>query len=338
MESPTTGTGFQGQVLVHSLGQFGPAYADNESVLEAQFQSLNINGNPNFVIGKDSTGNGQVETSQPKIIVAANSQNQNNIRFNGSAVEFVSLDQFPKIRPQNFQYAATVQLLMNNGQPTVVIPSNDLPLYSNSLEGLLSTSGGISCILTPNSVCAATLSNIGIGYSNGSWEISNASIPGFYYVQGDAIVSAAPNGYGITVAATGTITTTGHGSDVAPATLTPFDDPSLGYCTNYGDLSPCEAAPNGGYQPIPQLEGLTLVSSGNVTIGGSNIVIPGNIATNGDLTLNGGGNKTFGGILVAKNGVQLNGSITLTTPQKMNQQATLGNIIFHVVSTRWLPH
>ncbi len=342
----TTGTGFQGQVLVHSLGQFGPAYANNESVLEAQFQSLNINGNPNFVIGKNSTGNGQVQTSQPKIIVATNPANNNSIHFNGSSVEFVSLEQFPKIRPENFQNAATMQLLMVNNQPTVVIPNNDLPLYSGLLGDLLQTtgallpgSGSFSCTLTAQgSPCALALSNAGVGYSDGSWQISNASIPGFYYAQGNAIVSATQNGYGITVAATGTITTSGHGNGNNPATLTPFDATSLGYCATYGDLSPCEPSPNGGYQSIPQLEGLSLVSSGDVTVGGDNVFISGNVATNGNLTLNGGGNKSFGGILVAKNGVQLNGSITLTTPQQANQQATLGNIVFHVVSTRWLPN
>jgi hypothetical protein len=340
----TVGVGFQGDLVVQSLGTFGQTRADNQSILQAQFQQLN-SGTANFVVDSSATGNGRVKTSQPKIIVSTKQSNEQNVIFHGSNVLFLPITQFPKIEPNNFQNVATMQLLMVNGNPQVYIPQNDLPLYSAVLKLPVNpqTQGGYFCPLQDaSSYCAQAFSSAGISYSvrDGQWNISAASVPGFYYVQGNVTVSPGSNG--ISVAATESITTQGHGTGKAAATFTPFDAVSNGspssYCAQYASqsvLSPCETV-NGTVQPIPALEGVSFVSGGDTTIGGSNILVNGDVASAGSLYLNGGGNKSFGGVLISQGGLKLNGSITLTTPAQPAQQATLGGIVFQVVGTRWL--
>ncbi len=339
----TQGTGFQGQLLVKSLGTFGPkgnfaVAADNQSILQAQFQSLNSAGGANFVLNGQATGNGRVQTAQPAIIVSTKQENEKNVTFNGSSVQFLPISQFPKIQPGNFKNVATIQLLLLGNSPVVYIPPNDLPLYASYLSSIsLPTSGGLTC--TGVSTCSAIMGGLGISYSNGTWSITN-QYPGFFYVQGNVIVTGYNNVQtGISVAATGTIQTTGHGNRNSPVTFIPFEDPSIqpSYCSQYGGLSPCELV-NGSWQSIPALQGVSFVSGGGTTVGGSNVFVGGDVASNGSLTVGGGGNKYFGGVLVANGDLTLNGAIHLTQPTKAAQQATLGRIIFQVVATRWLPY
>ncbi|MGK9452042.1 hypothetical protein ACSSZE_12430 [Acidithiobacillus caldus] len=341
----TVGVGFQGNIVVNSTGSFGRAAATNQSILQGQFNQLN-SGKANFVLTGAATNNGQVKVGQPAIYVATTKDNQKNVTFNGNTVVFLPLSQFPKIVPQNLKNVATMQLLLVNGVPTVDIPANDLPLYTQFLAGTTANGSGISCVLVANSAnaCPSGLANQ-VSYGGNGWTINADGFPGFYYVDGNVTVQSSQKSAvdQITVAATGTINTYAKGTSGNNATFLPFDDVtdtnlgSVNYCAQYAPdvLSPCQSA-NGTVVPIPQLEGLSFISSGDITTGGDNFTIQGDLETAGTLNLDGGGNKSFGGVMVAQNGLTYEGGITLTTPNQAAQQTTTGAIVFPVIGTRWM--
>ncbi len=329
--------GTTGSVIVNSTGSAGTIQQTMQAIMTTSLQTLN-NANANFYLNGSSTINGKVKnyTGQPVIVVGTTDQNaSSDITFNGTNVQIEQLPAFPDINPQGLKQYASMMLTQVNGQPTITIPSSAIPLY-NSIFGTQLPSGGYSCTVSSSGCGSISNTNLPSYSTSSGWTVSS-NLPGLIYSDGSVTINGAGNNAQLTVAAEGTITTSGNGT-----TYNPFANTSSGltnYCGEYPSLAICEPNTNPAI-PYPYLTGVTFVSAGDFTLGGNNETVNGDIATLGSFDLNGGGNKNFGGIILAQNGIgggtTVNGSITLNQQISGSNSATLGGLQMNITGMRWI--
>jgi len=345
--------GTTGSIIVNSTGLTGAVQQTMQAIMTTSLQTLN-NTNANFYLNGSSTINGTVKnnTGQPVIVVGTTDQNaSSDITFNGTNVQIEQLPVFPDINPQGLEQYASMTLTQVNGNPTITIPASAVSFY-DAIFGVSLPSSGYSCTVTTSSSSSngkgkgssSSISTCGTltgadvpSYSPSSgWTISS-NLPGLIYSDGSVTVDGEGNNAQLTVAAEGTITTSGNGT-----IYNPFANTSSGltnYCGEYPSLAICEPDTNPA-TPYPYLMGVTFVSAGDFTLGGNNETVNGDIATSSSFLLNGGGNKNFGGIILAKNGIgggtTVNGSIALNQKIKGSNHATFGGIQVNITGTRWI--
>lgn len=347
LSAASVGAGITGFLVVRSAGNYAQSQAINQSVLNANTYNLNA-GNANFIMNGKATDNGHVQNQGGGTVYVA-TQNQNpatSLIFNGTGVTYLPEQQFPKISPNGIVPYATLLLTLNTeSNPVVTIPQADISFYEGLLDVNFNAMTGATT-LSNGSVQVPLVSfdpnGTYITYDNTSetWTFKGFpnGIDGVFYFQGNLLTgygsgdgnSVSNSTQQLTAAATGTITETGHATSYDP-----FDATGLGYnnCQSHPGISSCQ-----NNHPYPFLEGVAFISNGDNTVSGQQMTVNGDIATNGAIDLYGGGNKTFGGILIARNGLDngtaVHGGITFTNKVNGANTATTGGMVFSV-ETRW---
>lgn len=350
--SSLVGTSANGFIRVLSTGRSGPAIQTAESYLTAQLNSLS-KYNANLILGPGSTFNGNLNNGGiPNIVVAstAPTASQSDITLNGTKYTYVPISYFPVVNPGSYQQYSTIQLVGDS----IYIPASAIDFYlpdgTDNLFGTSPPPSGASYTCTYDS-CPSSLTDYfsyvaGSSGSLGTWTIKNP-VNAFIYSDQNinvAFDSGTPPSSQLTVTTSGTINSSGT------VTLYPFASETTPATTNYCSKNPglpiCD--PKTG-NPYLNLQGLIYVSTGSISTPGKGSSFYGDVATSGSLTLNGGGSYTFGGTIIAENGIQstsgnsgndsttINGAITLTAPVAAANSATLGGYQIVSSSIRWVP-
>jgi hypothetical protein len=370
--------GISGFITVNSSGMTAGLTQTMQAIMQTGLQSLNPNNSStNFILNGKTTFHGHVfnktgepNTAPPVVVVGSTETNPtSNITFKGTTPKYVQLSVFPLINPDGLKNYSTMQLVVDSlGNATITIPASAVPLYNSILTSLNNGSsvslpvsnGAYSCTIynsksgsnNCNNYLSTYVSYAPVATVNGrnstpqGWEITSNKLPGFFYSNGNVTVSGAGGMNQITVVADGTITTsTSSTSEQKPAIFDPFSYSggsgsvaADNYCNNYSSLPICEPNSNPA-AAYPFLTGVTFVSLGNLNIGGENIKVNGDIATLKSILLNGGGSMSFGGIIIAKNGIggsKTEGSITLTQKIAGSSTAALGGLQLNITAMRWL--
>ncbi|WP_436396221.1 hypothetical protein ACSDBR_06695 [Acidithiobacillus ferriphilus] len=349
--SSLVGASANGFIRVLSTGRSGPAIQTAESYLTAQLNSLS-KYNANLILGSGSTFNGSLNKGGvPNVVVAstAPTASQSGITLNGTTYTYVPISYFPVINPGSYQQYSTIQLVGDS----IYIPASAIKFYlPDGTDNLFGTSpplSGVSYTCTYNA-CPSSLTDYfsyvaGSSGSLGTWTINNP-VNAFIYSDQNINVGfdSGTSSSQLTVATAGTINSSGK------VTLYPFASEQTPATTNYCSTNPglpiCD--PQTG-SPYLNLQGLIYVSTGSISAPGKGSSFYGDVATSGSLTLNGGGSYTFGGTIVAENGISttsgesghesttVNGAITLTAPVAAANSATLGGYQIVPSSIRWVP-
>lgn len=329
-------TAASGYIRLLSTGRSGGAIQTAETYLTAQLNNLD-KYNANLILGPNSTFNGNLNKGGiPVIVVAstASTAQSAGISLNGTNYTYLPISQFPIINATGFSQYATIQL--GAGDDDISVPPSSASFYSNLY--------GANYLSTLDS-------DFTYASSTNTWTM-NEPVPGFIYAgstSGPSInINIAFSGSAeTTVVSTGTITVSG---DVA---MSPFAamPPQVSY-NNCGQSSSLPICIPGVTPAISytNIQGLVLLSNGNIqyTNGSHGSSFAGDVATAGSLNLSGGGTYSFGGTIVAVNGVTsskgnssgnstVNGAITLTSPVATANSATLGGYQLTPTSLRWLP-
>ncbi len=343
------GTAPSGYIKVLSTGRSGNAIQTADSYLTAKLNSLG-KYNANLILGPSSTFNGNLNNGGiPNIIVASTASNSasSGITLNGTTYTYIPISQFPVIFSHSLSQFSTVNLVGN----TLTIPETAVQFYID--QGLLpkgiSTSSDYTCIA---SACPATFS---YGASNppgslGTWTIENP-VNAFIYSNQNINVdfsSGSPPFSQLTIATAGEITVNGSVNLLPFAATTGSGTPYIptNYCASYPGLPDCAGTTE---EPYQNLQGLILVSESNILLPGKGSSFYGDVAASGSLNLNGGGSYTFGGTIIAENGISstsgkngktsttINGAITLTQPVAAANSATVGGYQLTPSAIRWVP-
>lgn len=335
-----------------STGRSGSSIQTAEAYITAQLNSLS-KYNANLVLGQGSTFNGDLNKGGiPNIIVASTAPTASDagITLNGTTFTYIPVSYLPIIKPQTFEQYATI-VLNNNG--TITIPPSALSFYS--LTGV----SAYTCTIGSNfSSLLSSDFSFTSGTTLGTWNINiTEPINAFIYTPANVdfpTSTSASSSLQLTIVAGGSInvansvnlypfayySATGSTTAATNSTITP----PVNVCSGDSSLPVCNGA-----TPYTNLQGLVLLSTGNITTSGNNSTFNGDIATSGSLTLNGGGSYTFGGTIVAENGIgattgkssktstTVNGAITLTSPVAAANSATLGGYQLTASSIRWVP-
>jgi hypothetical protein len=340
------GASANGFIRVLSTGRSGPAIQTAESYLTAQLSTLR-NNKYNVILGGQATLNGGVNnspTDNKTVFVGYTQQNPPN-NGGSNTVTYVHITSLPIINPNGLEQYSTIQLV--NGM--VTIPVSSIPFYVGL--GYLpssdsSTTTDFSCTPSTPNTCPSSLANF--SYSSGTWTISGY-IPAFIYSNQNIIFSESGSDQittsgatkisgkiQTTVASTGNITTTSNGS-----TFYPFGSLSssstTNYCQYYPGLPICNAQAK-PIEPYLQVQGIIYVVGGNNVITGSNDNFEGDMASVGELQVNGAGSFGFGGTTIAEGGyTHSNGTMKVTNPVAAANSATLGGYQMTPSSIRWVP-
>ena len=325
-------TAASGYIRILSTGRSGGSIQTAETYLTAQLNNLN-KYNANLILGPNSTFNGNLNKGGIPLIVVASTGStaqSSGITLNGTNYKYLPISQFPIINATGFAQYATIQL----GAGTISVPPSAIPFYI-SFYG----SNYLSIL------------NNAFTYSNNTWTM-NASVPGFIYAGSTSgpninVNIAFSGSASTTVVSTGTITVSGVVAMSPFAAMPP--QVSYNYCGQSSSLPICipGVTPATSYTNI---QGLVLLSNGSIqyTNGSHGSSFAGDVVTAGSLNLSGGGTYSFGGTIVAVNGVTsnkgkssgnstVNGAITLTSPVATANSATLGGYQLTPTSLRWLP-
>jgi hypothetical protein len=347
--SSLVGASANGFIRVLSTGRSGPAIQTAESYLTAQLNSLS-KYNANLILGSGSTFNGNLNNGGiPNIVVAstAPTASQSGITLNGTTYTYVPISYFPVVNPGSYQQYSTIQLVGDS----IYIPASAINFYitgGNNLFGSYLPPSGASYTCTYGS-CPSPLSGdfsyvAGSSGSLGTWTINNP-VNAFIYSDQNINVKfdSGTSSSQLTVATAGTINSSGTVTLYPFASATPA---TTNYCSTNSGLPICD--PQTG-NPYLNLQGLIYVSTGSISASGNGSSFYGDVATSGSLTLNGGGSYTFGGTIIAENGISstsgesgndsttINGAITLTAPVAAANSATLGGYQIVPSSIRWVP-
>jgi hypothetical protein len=338
-----------GYIRMLSTGRSGGAVQTADTYLTAQLNNLD-KYNANLILGPNSTFNGNLNKGGIPIIVVASTEStaqSAGITLNGTTnYTYLPISQFPVINANEFAQYATIQL---GGDGEITVPPSAESFYESLYpSGYLTT---LNSIFSYDSA-SNTWTMKDPPPPASSVQYTPPIVPGLIYVGSTTspsnpininIVSGASQ---TTVVATGTITVSGN------VTMSPFaaiTSPNTNYCSTNSTLPICVPGSNPPTS-YTNLQGLVLLSSGSILYanGSQGSSFAGDVVTAGSLNLNGGGTYSFGGTIVAVNGVQssngqgsgsstVNGAITLTSPVAAANSATLGGYQLTPTSLRWLP-
>ncbi len=351
------------QTIVHANGAYGQA----AQYLEAVLRLYSTNAIPpsypyNLYISGNATINGSFNQTGGTIKIGTNDSQNGSLKINGSTTNVLvtynlPTQAFPAIVPSNFtQYATLVLTTDSAGNPEIIIPSGASTWAS--AFGVIPGTYTITQSSNPGDVLLSTVeSALGLSFTSGTssslplWSINptnpsvsdtNGGLNGFVYATTD--VSVLDTGY-LTVVSQYSIDVQA-GTDIYPFAY--YSQGSNAVCTY--DANVCSGTP---LEPLPQLQGLSLVSGTDSNTGYGIIFEPGSetingsIASLGEIYVHGGGssNHTINGMIVADAGLGgssgssllSQGQFTTSALSKAAQQAGFGGAVqyFSIRRMRW---
>jgi hypothetical protein len=323
--SPGVGTSSE-YIIIKSNGSSGNAAAEATAVLTVKTVNNTSQSIQNKITlsGKATLegkqfGGASIGATSGSIINGTTLSGSPRTTYSIGALKNITVvPSIPVVNPDGFKQYASIQLLYNNGNPEMIIPSS-----ASYIKSMYSVPPGTYAFCTNSSGCTgsialsakAAFSKLGISYSSGGstsikegqWTLSSP-LTAFIYSNGNVSLSFSGTA-NISVAADGVISTgavNGKGSrknDLYPFAQYPYPHSSSGnVCSIFENV--CQAG-----NPIPDLKGFSISSNNGINlIHGT--TIEGGIGSNGTITYNGGGSITINGAVVAA-GLNVNGGSSI---------------------------